>query len=219
MSWSIGYDENWKRDIGYGVPAYCDHPECQQEINRGLSYVCGGEPYGGEHGCGLYFCGEHLLMGEAQQCERCYDNKQPFDPKPDHPRWTHHKMTDESWQAWRDEQKPTSKPSDSTSTEASEQMYPISARLIREIDYKRLLKLARVKTTKKVKPKTWEQGFYGGVLSAIAVCDIHGQETIIEEIADSVGRERLIAAATEDYDKKILKRNGIVASQSGRGKR
>jgi hypothetical protein len=44
MGWSIGYDENWKRDIGYGVPAVCDHPKCNKIINRGLSYVCGGEP-------------------------------------------------------------------------------------------------------------------------------------------------------------------------------
>ena len=28
MGWSIGYDTNWKRDIGYGVPAKCDHPRC-----------------------------------------------------------------------------------------------------------------------------------------------------------------------------------------------
>lgn len=26
MGWSIGYDDKWFRDIGYGVPAYCDHP-------------------------------------------------------------------------------------------------------------------------------------------------------------------------------------------------
>ena len=45
MGWEIGYDDNWERDIGYGVPAECDHPDCQV-IDRGLSYVCGGEPYG-----------------------------------------------------------------------------------------------------------------------------------------------------------------------------
>ena len=36
MSWSIGYDDNWDRDIGYGVPAYCDHPGCNEEIDRGF---------------------------------------------------------------------------------------------------------------------------------------------------------------------------------------
>ncbi|HEV7521417.1 MAG TPA: hypothetical protein VGP89_09990, partial [Candidatus Angelobacter sp.] len=60
MGWSLGFDSNWQRDIGYGVPAYCDHPKCNKKIDRGLSYVCGGEPYGGELGCGLYFCSEHL---------------------------------------------------------------------------------------------------------------------------------------------------------------
>lgn len=116
MSWEIGYDENWKRDIGYGVPAYCDHPECSEEINRGLSYVCGGEPFGGERGCGLYFCPEHLRWDQV--CECCADDAPPFDAKPDHPTWTHHKATDPSWQAWRDEQKAIREPRASTSNEA-----------------------------------------------------------------------------------------------------
>src|SRR5690606_23075125 len=53
MGWAVGYDSNWNRDIGYGVPTTCDHPGCNEKIDRGLSYVCGDEPYGGEHGCGL----------------------------------------------------------------------------------------------------------------------------------------------------------------------
>ena len=131
MGWSIGYDTNWNRDVGYGVPAVCDHPECSTEIDRGLSYVCGDRPYGGDNGCGLYFCGQHLaavwdadgnevLKGIDsedlnQLCERCADYhrariKDPthpgpdtFKPKADHPAWVHHKLTDESWQQWRDE--------------------------------------------------------------------------------------------------------------------
>jgi hypothetical protein len=55
MGWSIGYDSKWQRDIGYGVPGVCDDPACAEKIDRGLSYVCGGEPYGGDEGCGLYF--------------------------------------------------------------------------------------------------------------------------------------------------------------------
>lgn len=106
MSWSIGYDENWKRDIGHGVPAYCDHPECKAEIDRGLGYVCGGDLYGGEHGCGLYFCGNHLWHGtKAVVCARCLKGKEPFTPTPDHPTWTQHKMTDPSWQKWREEER------------------------------------------------------------------------------------------------------------------
>jgi len=105
MGWQIGYDDRWKRDIGYGVPAYCDHPKCSAVIDRGLGCVCGGEPYGGEKGCGLFFCGEHLRgFGEYQRCPKCarYDRK-PYKPKPDHPNWIKWKLTDESWQTWRDE--------------------------------------------------------------------------------------------------------------------
>jgi len=99
MGWSIGYDEQWQRDIGYGVPAYCDYPTCDAEIDRGLSYVCGGEAYGGERGCGLYFCEEHL--DHRQLCKRCVRGKDAFDPKPEHPTWLHHKATDPSWEEWR----------------------------------------------------------------------------------------------------------------------
>ncbi|MFN6548656.1 hypothetical protein [Mycolicibacterium nivoides] len=125
MSWSIGYDEKWKRDIGYGVPAWCDHPDCDEKIDRGLDYVCGGAPYGGEHGCGLYFCSAHLewaynadgddLVDDngddlPQMCKPCCDTHQhpdspaePFKPKPDHPDWINWKLTDASWAQWRTE--------------------------------------------------------------------------------------------------------------------
>lgn len=102
MGWSIGYDNYWKRDIGYGVPAYCDHPECNEQIDRGLSYVCGDAPYGGEHGCGLYFCSKHQ-EGEHQNCERCSRWLDPFNPKQEHPEWMQWKLTDESWEQWRNE--------------------------------------------------------------------------------------------------------------------
>ena len=39
MGWSIGYDDNWKRDIGYGVPAVCDHPGCNEKIDRYLNII------------------------------------------------------------------------------------------------------------------------------------------------------------------------------------
>lgn len=103
MGWSIGWDRNWKRDIGYSVPAYCDHPSCNEVIDRGLSYVCGGQPYGGDRGCGLYFCEKHrhLHARLPQLCERCSNRKKPFQPKADHPRWIEWKLTDESWEQWR----------------------------------------------------------------------------------------------------------------------
>ena len=111
MGWSIG-DFNG-RDIGYGVPATCDHPGCGVMIDRGLSYVCGGQPYGGKDGCGLFFCQDHLDYSDneavtGQLCERCLNpdkagNVTPFDETPDVPQWIRHKLTDESWQRWRDE--------------------------------------------------------------------------------------------------------------------
>lgn len=107
MGWSIGYDSNWHRDIGYGVPCTCDHPDCKKKINRGLAYVCGGEPYGGEEGCGLYFCYKHLIIGadghDRQCCERCAENKERFNAKPDRSIWIKHKLSDKSWAQWRAE--------------------------------------------------------------------------------------------------------------------
>lgn len=100
MSWSIGYDTQWNRDIGYGVPAFCDHPGCNAEIDRGLAFVCGGEAYGGELGCGLYFCAAHRA---DSLCKKCHKGELPFDPKPEHPKWIHFKATDESWAEWRKE--------------------------------------------------------------------------------------------------------------------
>lgn len=103
MGWAVG-DHNG-RDIGYGVPAKCDHPDCDNDIDRGLAYVCGGAPYGGDDGCGLFFCATH---GGGTLCERCEpeagaDPLPPFPPKPDVPVWINHKLTDPSWQQWRDE--------------------------------------------------------------------------------------------------------------------
>jgi len=106
MGWSIGYDDNWKRDIGYGVPATCDHPGCPIKIDRGLGYVCGGEPYGGEHGCGLFICSKHTHANRYhhQLCQHCADRRRrTLQPSPDVPEWMRWKLTDESWQQWRNE--------------------------------------------------------------------------------------------------------------------
>jgi hypothetical protein len=99
MGWSVGHDDRWDRDIGYGVPSICDHPDCNEPIDRGLGYVCGGEPYGGKYGCGLFFCGKHL---HPTMCERCLNGKPPFNPKPDTKEWIEWKLTDPSWELWRD---------------------------------------------------------------------------------------------------------------------
>lgn len=110
MGWSIGFDNDWDRDIGYGVIAYCDHPDCNETINRGLSHVCADEePYGGD-GCGLYFCSKHLVHSKIDDddrfflgvcCERCAEGDDSFDPKPEHPHWAWWKLNAKSWAKWR----------------------------------------------------------------------------------------------------------------------
>jgi hypothetical protein len=106
MSWAIGYDEERKRDVGYGVPAKCDHPGCAADIDRGLGYICGEEPGGGEHGCGLFICSTHTHSNNdcCQLCSHCADRRRKkLTPSADTPEWIEHKLADESWQQWRDE--------------------------------------------------------------------------------------------------------------------
>lgn len=106
MSWAIGTDKDG-RDIGYGVPALCDHPKCSEQIDRGLSYVCGMINTPGEdRGCGLHFCSNHRRYSErfGQLCFRCWPRQsKPYTRKPDVHEWVEHKLTDENWAAWRAE--------------------------------------------------------------------------------------------------------------------
>jgi len=108
MTWAVGYDSYWERDVGYGVPAFCDYPDCKAEIDRGLSYVCcDSEPYGGEIGCGRYFCPKHEMpqwgKDDVMFCGHSGMNADYYSA--DHPDWIKHKLSDESWQQWRDENK------------------------------------------------------------------------------------------------------------------
>jgi hypothetical protein len=65
------------REAGYAVDAICDDKDCTAKIDRGFYYLCGRMPGGDEHGCGGYFCGEHLfhMAGHdlPQLCEPCAD--------------------------------------------------------------------------------------------------------------------------------------------------
>ena len=116
MGWAIGYSNG--RDIGYGVPATCDSPDCKVKIDRGMACLCG--EFQTDNCCGLYFCYKHLTYAEnddegmsPQLCEPCAINwklgddwksfAKTYDPKPDRKIWVRHKLTHSSWQQWRDE--------------------------------------------------------------------------------------------------------------------
>jgi hypothetical protein len=60
MGWAHCGQDSAGRDIGYAIEATCDHPGCEEQINRGISYACG--QMHGENGvdCEKYFCDAHL---------------------------------------------------------------------------------------------------------------------------------------------------------------
>ena len=94
------HDRGVERWAGYGVPAICDQPGCDEEIDRGMGFKCGdlGEDNFGEHrggdcmGCGLYFCRAHA-----------FGDHRGITPKPDTAEWERHILTDDSWAQWRAE--------------------------------------------------------------------------------------------------------------------
>lgn len=61
MGWGSGTNAQG-REVGYCIDATCDLEGCDVAIDRGLAYCCGGMHDGGEHGCGDYFCTDHLFM-------------------------------------------------------------------------------------------------------------------------------------------------------------
>ena len=73
MGWGFGVNAEG-REVGYTVQAECDETGCMVRIDRGLAYACGNMHDGGEWGCGLYFCGNHLFLGGPDQlCKRCLE--------------------------------------------------------------------------------------------------------------------------------------------------
>ncbi|MBO2658122.1 hypothetical protein I6M50_09520 [Shewanella algae] len=77
MGWGkCGYD-SIGRPIGYMFEATCDHHDCSEKINRGLSYACGAMHGNTEFGCEKYFCEKHLqnyviVHGDCEQvCDSC----------------------------------------------------------------------------------------------------------------------------------------------------
>ena len=63
MGWGNCGTDSQGRSIGYNFEATCDADGCTAEIDRGLSYACGGMHGGGEHMCEGYFCPDHLTPG------------------------------------------------------------------------------------------------------------------------------------------------------------
>jgi hypothetical protein len=106
MGYEIYWDEEHKRWSGYGVIAYCEFPGCNKTIDRGVSYICGGDPYN-DRGCGLFFCPDHLEWHSKlpQLCKRCSTRKKPYNQKSEHPDWIKHLLADDSWEEWREENK------------------------------------------------------------------------------------------------------------------
>lgn len=74
MGWAHGRENG--RDVGYGVPDICNLEGCEQKIDRGLSFRCGGVTnLHDDYGCGNFFCGAHMSYGSQNQlCETCVES-------------------------------------------------------------------------------------------------------------------------------------------------
>jgi len=81
MGWSrCGVNNDTGEEMGYAVEGVCHHPGCEEKIDHGLAYVCGGMHENGET-CGYYFCQNHLFMGKlngetVQMCEECLNSQE-----------------------------------------------------------------------------------------------------------------------------------------------
>lgn len=84
MGWSGPMPNAEGREVGYAVEATCDLDGCDENIDRGLAFVCGGMHDGGEHGCGGYFCAAHLyftLTVRDQLCGACVERLEREEPE------------------------------------------------------------------------------------------------------------------------------------------
>lgn len=131
MGYSVYYSDKNKRWQGYGVPAYCDHPNCKKTIDRGMGYVCC-DDQDHMYSCGGFYCAEHadlctLISKDEFEDLEDYDVQEkleeygltdlpifdgdgyfyhcqhkPIEAK-EHPNWLEHIEKDESWREWREE--------------------------------------------------------------------------------------------------------------------
>lgn len=94
----MGYSvyEHGGRWQGYGVPAYCDHKKCFEEIDRGMGFqheIDKEECYG-DGTPNLFVCRKHSRANRRSVI---------VDLEKEHPGWLQHILTDETWEQWRNE--------------------------------------------------------------------------------------------------------------------
>ncbi|HEV7451421.1 MAG TPA: hypothetical protein VGO16_08545 [Pseudonocardiaceae bacterium] len=62
-------------EAGYAVEDVCHEDGCEEQIDRGLTYLCGEQPgVAADGACGRWFCVDHLYLkpgGEGQRCGDC----------------------------------------------------------------------------------------------------------------------------------------------------
>lgn len=63
MGWANCGEDSKGRPIGYAHAATCDHDGCDEQINRGLAFACGGMHGEFDAACDGYFCEKHRIGG------------------------------------------------------------------------------------------------------------------------------------------------------------
>lgn len=61
MGWAHGTTTDG-REVGYAVEATCEADGCDEPIDRGLAYACGGWHDPTPYSCGHHFCAAHLTI-------------------------------------------------------------------------------------------------------------------------------------------------------------
>ncbi|OTG87924.1 hypothetical protein [Acinetobacter sp. ANC 3813] len=128
MSYACYTSEKNGREQGHGVPAVCDHPDCTNEIDRGMGHLCFENP-NIEASCGGFYCSDHSDLSvtitedefdgldddEALELAQSYGldevpvfdedgyfyicNHKPIEYKESR-KWLQFIHDDESWQTW-----------------------------------------------------------------------------------------------------------------------
>lgn len=95
LSTELGIYRDWSADrwAGERVPALCDWPTCNAEIDRGQGHRCV-EHDDSLDGCDLFFCATHKTFTTVHDLIR---------PKPDLGSWELVALTDDAWSTWRRE--------------------------------------------------------------------------------------------------------------------